>query len=136
MRILRYIFLLILILIAVFFLTRIPAVQDRLITNVINRVLNNQTILPEDALSAVVCGTRSPLPSPGRAETCILIKAGKHLYVVDVGDGGVTNLRNWRINLGKVKAVLLTHLHSDHISDLADLHLNAWITQSLSLIHI
>ena len=132
MRILRYIFLLILILIAVFFLTRIPAVQDRVITNVINRVLNNQTILPEDALSAVVCGTRSPLPSPGRAETCILIKAGKHLYVVDVGDGSVTNLRNWRINLGKVKAVLLTHLHSDHISDLADLHLNAWITQSRS----
>ena len=132
MRILRYIFLLILILIAVFFLTRIPAVQDRVITNVINRVLNNQTILPEDALSAVVCGTRSPLPSPGRAETCILIKAGKHLYVVDVGDGSVTNLRNWRINLGKVKAVLFTHLHSDHISDLADLHLNAWITQSRS----
>ena len=52
--------------------------------------------------------------------------------VVDVGDGSVTNLRNWRINLGKVKAVLLTHLHSDHISDLADLHLNAWITQSSS----
>ena len=132
MRILRYIFLLILILIAVFFLTRIPSVQDRVITNVINRVLNNQTILPEDALSAVVCGSRSPLPSPGRAETCILIKAGKHLYVVDVGDGSETNLRNWRINLGKVKAVLLTHLHSDHISDLADLHLNAWITQSRS----
>ena len=132
MRILRYIFLLILILIAVFFLTRIPSVQDRVITNVINRVLNNQTSLPEDALSAVVCGSRSPLPSPGRAETCILIKAGKHLYVVDVGDGSVTNLRNWRINLGKVKAVLLTHLHSDHISDLADLHLNAWITQSRS----
>ena len=131
MRILRYIFLLILILIiGIIVLTRIPAVQDRVTANAINRILSSQTILPEVALSAVVCGSRSPLPAPGRAEACILVKAGKNLYIIDVGDGSVTNLRNWIIDLGNVKATLFTHLHSDHISDLADLHLNAWIAQS------
>ena len=67
------------------------------------------------------------IPSPGRAETCIIIKAGQNLYVVDVGDGSINNLRNWRVDLSPVKAVLFTHLHSDHISDLADLHLNTWV---------
>ena len=87
MRILRYIFILILILIVgIIVLTRIPAVQDRVTANAINRILSSQTTLPEDALSAVVCGSRSPLPAPGRAEACILIKAGKNLYIIDVGD--------------------------------------------------
>jgi len=131
MRILKYLILLILIvIIGVIVLTRIPAVQDRVTTNVINRILNSQATLPEDALSAVVCGSRSPLPAPGRAEACILVTAGKNLYVIDVGDGSAANLRNWRIDLGNLRATLFTHLHSDHISDLADLQLNAWIAQS------
>ncbi len=41
------------------------------------RILSSQTTLPEDVLSAVVCGSRSPLPAPGRAEACILIKLEK-----------------------------------------------------------
>jgi len=44
-----------------------------------------------------------------------------------VGDGSVVNLRNWNIPFNKIKAVFITHLHSDHISDLADLHLLTWV---------
>ncbi|GIT36933.1 MAG: hypothetical protein Ct9H300mP6_08010 [Gammaproteobacteria bacterium] len=61
-------------------------------------------------------------PNPGRAEACILIKAGENYFVVDSGDGNVANLRNWRKFPIKNVRVLLTHLHSDHISDLNDLH--------------
>ena len=128
MKIIKYlIFIIAILVIGVLILIRVPSIQDRIATRVIKNTLTNPLSIPDDALTALVCGSRSPIPSPNRAETCILIKAGENLYIVDVGDGSISNLRNWRVDINKVKAVLLTHLHSDHISDLADLHLNSWI---------
>ena len=109
---------------------RSPSVQDRIMVSVISGMINAPNNLPqEDALSAAVCGSRSPIPSPGRAETCVMVRAGENIYIVDIGDGSASNLRNWGIPFNKIKSVLLTHLHSDHISDLADLHLASWIMQ-------
>ena len=128
MKIIKYLIIILLALIVgLYFLTRVPFVQDRIVTSVIKNTFANPFSFPDDALTALVCGTRSPLPSEGRAETCILIKAGENLFIIDVGDGSVNNLRNWRVDLSSVKAVLFSHLHSDHISDLADLHLYTWI---------
>ena len=107
---------------------QLPSVQDRILVAAFSVLGSGSNNLPkEDALSAAVCGSRSPLPSPGRAETCILISAGEDLFVVDVGDGSNDNLRSWNINFRNIEAVLITHLHSDHISDLPGLHQNAWV---------
>ena len=107
---------------------QLPSVQDRILVAAFSALGSGSSNLPkEDALSAAVCGSRSPLPSPGRAETCILISAGEDLFVVDVGDGSNDNLRSWNINFRNIEAVLITHLHSDHISDLPGLHQNAWV---------
>jgi ribonuclease Z len=59
-----------------------------------------------------------------------LVKAGEEMFVVDIGGGSAANLRSWNILFGKIKAVLLTHLHSDHISDLPALHQGAWLLQN------
>ena len=96
-------------------LTRVPAVQDRLMFSVIQSLGGSTADLNDDSLSAVVCGSRSPIPSPGRAQTCILVNAGGNYYVVDIGDGSAANLNNWRIDSNKIRATLLTHLHSDHM---------------------
>ena len=107
---------------------QLPSVQDRLIVVAFTALGSASNNLPkEDTLSAAVCGSRSPLPSPGRAETCILITAGDDLFVVDIGDGSNDNLRSWNINFRDIEAVLITHLHSDHIADLPGLHQNAWV---------
>jgi ribonuclease Z len=107
---------------------QLPSVQDRLIVVAFTALGSASNNLPkEDALSAAVCGSRSPIPSPGRAETCILISAGEDLFVVDIGDGSNDNLRSWNINFRDIEAVLITHLHSDHIADLPGLHQNAWV---------
>ena len=108
-------------------LSRLPVVQDRLMFRIIENIGSSVPDLRDDSLSAVVCGSRSPLPSPGRAQSCILVNAGGNYYVVDIGDGSATNLNNWRIDANKIQATLFTHLHSDHISDLADLHLLTWV---------
>ena len=131
MKILKYLIFIVLaafLLIAI--LTRIPAAQDRVMTSALNNLQNQEIDLYDNSLTALVCGSRSPLPHPRRAETCILINAGGSYYVIDVGDGSASNLRSYGVNLGKIKAVLLTHLHSDHISDLADIHLGTWVAQS------
>ena len=134
MRILKH-FLILIISISILTLIAIQftAVQDlaaklTIKAQVQRAILGNAKIPDYDALSAVTCGTRSPITSPpDRAETCTMIIAGEHIYIVDVGDGSVANLRNWNIPFNKIKAVLITHMHSDHISDLADLNLVTWI---------
>ena len=131
MKLLKYIsFVLIIGFILVSVLTRVPVVQDRLMLRFAQTLGSTTADLNDNSLSAVVCGSRSPLPSPGRAQTCILVNAGGNYYVVDIGDGSAANLGNWRIDANKIRATLLTHLHSDHISDLADLHLMTWVNSS------
>ena len=114
--------------IASWVIIQVPSVQDRLMVAAFTALGSASNNLPEeDALSAAVCGSRSPLPSPGRAETCILVAAGDDLFVVDIGDGSNQNLRSWNIDFRNIEAVLITHLHSDHIADLPGLHQNAWV---------
>jgi ribonuclease Z len=114
--------------ILIFIALRIPSVQDRLLNIGLANLINAESPLTqEDALSAIVCGSRSPLPNPDRAETCILVKAGERVFIVDTGDGSASNLRTFGIPF-EFEAILITHLHSDHISDLQDFHLGSWVT--------
>lgn len=83
---------------------------------------------PNDGLRATVCGSGSPMPSDS-AQTCIMIEAGKKIFIVDIGDGSAANLARWRVPMENLEAVFITHLHSDHIADLGDLHLMSWIAR-------
>ena len=116
------------IVIALIILPRQPAFQDALLERAIENIAAPTSNLPtEDALTAVVCGSRSPIPDPARAEACILIQAGEDIYIFDTGGGSIENINNWNTPWNKVKAVFYTHLHSDHIFDIADLHQATWI---------
>ena len=105
------------------------SVQDRILNIGIKNILSiaEPFLDKEDTLKVVVCGSRSPLPSPGRAEACILIEAGDDIYIFDIGNGSMNNLTQYQVPWPNVKAVLITHMHSDHIADLPDAHLQSWI---------
>jgi ribonuclease Z len=79
-----------------------------------------------DGLHVALCGSGAPLPDQRRASACTAVIAGKNFYVVDTGPGSERKLELMRLNPGKVKAVLLTHFHSDHIGDLGELMLKRW----------
>ena len=132
MKIFKVLFVLIILGILGFVLFSFPPVQDRLVRNIFQQMTLEESLPSEDSLSAIVCGSRSPLPHPSRDGTCILVIAGDDLYVVDTGVGSANNLLQWRIPFNKIKSVLLTHLHSDHISDLPNFNLQTWINQNRS----
>ena len=90
-----------------------------------------QTAPPTDAafdgLKITLCGTSSPLPAPGRAQACVAVETPGHLYIVDAGSGSAATAQLSGISLGKLRGILLTHYHSDHISDIGDFNLNSWV---------
>ena len=105
------------------------SVQDRILNIGLKNILSSAEpfLDKEDTLKVVICGSRSPLPSPGRAESCVLVEAGDDIYIFDLGNGSVNNLTQYQLQWPNVKAVLITHMHSDHMADLPDAHLQSWI---------
>ncbi len=74
-------------------IVRLEFVQDWAFLRILAASTPNTDAPDEpDALSASVCGSRSPIPDPSRAEACVLVQAGERLFVVDVGDGSVARL--------------------------------------------
>ena len=104
-------------------------VQDRILNIGLKNILSNSEpfLDKEDSLKVVICGSRSPLPSPGRAESCVLVEAGDDIYIFDMGNVSVNNLQEFQVPWTNVKAVLITHMHSDHMADLPDAHLQSWV---------
>ena len=80
-----------------------------------------------DGLKITLCGTSSPLPAPGRAQACVAVETPRHLYLVDAGSGSAATANLAGVPTEKLRGILLTHFHSDHISDIGDFNLNSWV---------
>jgi ribonuclease Z len=78
-------------------------------------------------ITITLLGTGSPMPSPDRAGPATLISAGAEHYLVDVGRGALMRLAAAGLGAGDLDAVMITHLHSDHITDLNDVITTRWI---------
>ncbi|MGV3730438.1 MAG: MBL fold metallo-hydrolase [Sphingopyxis sp.] len=79
-----------------------------------------------DGLHAGLCGTGSPLPNRERAAACTVVIAGKAMFVVDAGEGAARNIALMGLPNGRVKAMFLTHFHSDHIDGMGSMMLLRW----------
>lgn len=78
-------------------------------------------------LTITLLGTGSPLPDPHRAGPATLISgAGEH-HLVDAGRGVLMRLAAAGVMPGMLTSVLLTHLHSDHLTDLNDVITTRWV---------
>jgi ribonuclease Z len=79
-------------------------------------------------IEITLLGTGSPIPDPNRAGPATLVRAGGQVFLVDCGRGVLQRAAAVGVGAAGLSALLLTHLHSDHIGDLGDLIITRWIT--------
>lgn len=68
-------------------------------------------------MKLTVLGRYAPLPAPGGACSSYLLTAGAASVLIDGGNGAAARLLE-RVSLAELTAVVVSHLHPDHYSDL------------------
>lgn len=103
--------------------------QDTIMKQFARVAMNNTARgLPEpDSLRIFMCGTASPLGISDRAQACVAILTPGHFYVVDSGAGSTDNLSAAQVPYQRLRGLLLTHFHSDHIAEAYELNLASWV---------
>ncbi|KAA0094641.1 ribonuclease Z [Mycolicibacterium sp. P1-18] len=79
-------------------------------------------------IEVTLLGTGSPMVDPHRAGPATLVRAGGQTFLVDAGRGVLMRAAAVGVGAADVTALLLTHLHSDHITDLSDVITTRWVT--------
>ncbi len=77
----------------------------------------------------VLLGTAGgPSAKRARAQPASAVIVGDDIYIVDAGDGVVRQLTLAGFSVADVRAVFITHHHSDHVADYGTLLLRSWMT--------
>lgn len=79
-------------------------------------------------IDITLLGTGSPIVDPNRAGPSTLVSAGGQQFLVDCGRGALMRAAAAGAQAAGLTALLLTHLHSDHITDLSDVITTRWVT--------
>ncbi len=79
-------------------------------------------------IEVTLLGTGSPMVDPNRAGPSTLVRTGDQTFLVDCGRGALMRAAAAGVGAANITALLLTHLHSDHITDLSDVITTRWVT--------
>jgi len=78
-------------------------------------------------------GTGSAMPTGERFQTGLLVESGERSLLVDCGSGVIHVLQRTDVGHEGIDAVLLTHHHLDHVSDLMALCKARWLAGETDL---
>ena len=77
-------------------------------------------------MQVIILGSGSPIPAPDRAGPSTLVRTSVGDLLFDAGRGVLLRATAAMSGALSFKAVFLTHLHSDHVTDLNDLITTRW----------
>ena len=80
----------------------------------------------ENRLDIFFCGSGSPLSRDAEGAQCIAFIIGTDIYIIDAGQDSSRKLSSV-FPPSLIKAVFLTHAHSDHMADLDELNFMRWV---------
>ncbi len=66
-------------------------------------------------MKVVFLGTSGSLPTPERNSSCVAVKIGKGVLLLDCGEGAQRQMVTAHIGFSRVKQIFITHLHGDHV---------------------
>ncbi len=78
-------------------------------------------------LELILLGTGSPIHQPHRSGNAQIIRGGDASVLIDVGWGATVRMYQCGVGPPQIDAVFVTHLHSDHTTDFADLLVMRWV---------
>jgi len=84
------------------------------------------TSLLFSALSIILLGTGNPRPNPEHAGAATAVVAGDKWFLVDAGRGATMRIAATPLKYEDMRAVFITHLHSDHTAGLPDVFITSW----------
>ena len=94
----------------------------------LSKLLTESLSLESDrSVKLTILGSGGPIPDPNRAGPSTLVQAGALNLLVDCGRGVVMRLAGAGLLPPMLHRVLLTHLHSDHITDFNDVVTTSWV---------
>jgi ribonuclease Z len=79
-------------------------------------------------IEITLLGTGSPLVDANRAGPSTLVRAGDATFLFDCGRAALMRATAAGAAANQLTALVLTHLHSDHITDLNDVITSRWVT--------
>ncbi len=66
-------------------------------------------------------GTGAAMPARGRYPSAQLLNINERLFLIDCGEGTQERLRMAEVNMGRIAAIFISHLHGDHFLGLMGL---------------
>jgi ribonuclease Z len=88
----------------------------------------NTEALGADEMRVLACGTGMPTPRRSQAATCFLVELGNgDKFLFDIGSGSASNIGCLEIPYDDLDKVFVSHLHTDHVGDLAALWTGGWV---------
>ena len=72
-------------------------------------------------LELLFLGTGASVPSRDKATSCIAVRNGSDIILMDCGEGSQRQIMISPFSFMKIRAILITHLHGDHVFGLPGL---------------
>ena len=104
----------------------VPPIRSSLTAALLVAVVLPIIVAAQD-MKVTLLGTGCPPAVMNRFGPSTLVEAGEQKFLFDAGRGALQRLVQLGVRWQDVRAVFLTHLHSDHVVGFPDLWLTGWL---------